>query len=48
MTLEEYRKMKPENVEEYDPPVAINSNPSPEQIAKAQKLLEKYEKKISN
>ena len=48
MTLEEYQKMKPENVEEYDPPIVINFNPTPEQIAKAQKLLEKYEKKTSN
>lgn len=48
MTLEEYKKLKPENVEEYDPPIPINPNPTPEQIAIAQKLLEKYEKKSSN
>ena len=48
MTLEEFRKMKPKNVEEYDPPIATNPNPTPEQVATAQKLLEKYEKKSSD
>lgn len=43
MTKEELRKNG-----EYDPPYIVNSNPTPEQIAAAQKILEKYEKKLSN
>lgn len=43
MTLEEYKKLKPPNVEEYDPPIAINPNPTQEQIDTAKRILEKYE-----
>lgn len=42
MTLEEFKKLKPPNVEEYDPPIAINPNPTQEQIDVASELLEKY------
>ena len=43
MTLEEYKKLKPPNVEEYDPPIATNPNPTQEQIDTAKRILEKYE-----
>ncbi len=43
MTLEEFKKLKPHNVEEYDPPIATNPNPTQEQIDAANKILEKYE-----
>lgn len=42
MTLEEYKKLKPPNVEEYDPPIATNPNPTQEQIDTAKRILEKY------
>ncbi len=42
MTLEEYKKLKPPNVEEYDPPIIMNPNPTQEQIDVACELLEKY------
>ena len=42
MTLEEFKKLKPPNVKEYDPPIIINPNPTKEQIDIACELLEKY------
>ena len=42
MTLEEFKKLKPPNVEEYDLPIIINPNPTKEQIDIACELLEKY------
>ena len=41
MTLEEFKKLKLPNVEEYDPPIIINPNPTKEQIDIACELLEK-------
>ncbi len=43
MTIEEFKKQKPPNVEEYDYPIIVNPNPTQEQIDAAKKLFEKYE-----
>lgn len=46
MTIEEFKNHKPPNVEEYDPPIIINPNPTQEQIDVASELLEKYYERV--